>query len=68
MSGAARVMAARAALAQAQRELDATIDRLFERGHRSGGVTPEHFAAAAAARDRARRELRAALRELGETR
>lgn len=63
MSAAERVSAARAELDRAQAVLDTAIDRLFEAGHRSG-VTAESFASAAAARDQARRALRAAIRDL----
>jgi len=59
-----RVLDARRVLERAQGELDAVIERLFSRGRRSE-VTFEDFDAAVAARDRAKREPRAALRAMG---
>ena len=57
-------MAARATLDQTEQDLRALTDRLFERGHRSA-VLPEEYAAALARQDKARKELRAAIHEMG---
>jgi hypothetical protein len=56
----------RRVLAEAERELDVLIDRLFSRGvrsHRGSRVTAEEYIKAVHKVDVARRQLRAAQRE-----